>query len=366
MKLLYFFDDKIKPISMRGKFYCKPEDTGILCDGISAIREYDVNLWLYTKNGRTIAFDSGHINYANIDNEFKKIKINPDNVEHIFLTHLDVDHAGGIDITGKNIFPNAHVYMGADEEKYMTREIRRKGVFHNCVKIADGWTPIKDISIFEIDGIKVEAIPVPGHTVGHTVYIVDNKILISGDCLAINENGGYAFFDFFTQDQKKNKESLVKLRDRLKDYNLEYVCTGHSGIHPYSEKIFKHNDKSATFGKRNPFHKDGEYNPFDKSTKPDYKNWVPKRLLEAKIGESLVCLVLFILFGTSDLILQGRQRIIWGLILGIGCLILLLITAWVTILYRTFDYKGKRKLAKVIIEGTADYVKIPGWWRGLR
>lgn len=88
--------------------------------------------------------------------------------------------------------------------------------------------------------------------------------------------------------------------------------------------------------------------------------------MEAKIGESLVCLVLFILFGTSDLILQGRQRIIWGLILGIGCLILLLITAWVTILYRTFDYKGKRKLAKVIIEGTADYVKIPGWWRGLR
>ena len=103
----------------------------------------------------------------------------------------------------------------------------------------------------------------------------------------------------------------------------------------------------------------------NKKTKPDYKNWLPKRLLEAKIVESLICLILFILFGASDLILQGRQRIIWGHILGIGCLTLLLITAWVFILYRAFDYKGKRKLAKVIIEGTADYVKIPDGGLGL-
>ena len=365
MKLLYFFDDKIKPITMSGKFYCKPEDTGILCEGISAIREYDVNLWLYTKNGRTIAFDSGHINYDSIDSEFEKIKINPDEIEHLFLTHLDVDHAGGIDITGRNIFPNAHVYIGVDEEKYMTREIRRKAIFHNCVKIADGWTPIKDILIFEVDGIKVEAVPVPGHTVGHTVYVVDDKILISGDCLAINENGGYAFFDFFTQDPKKNKDSLIKLRDKLKDYNLEYVCTGHSGIHPYSAKIFKHIDKSANFGKKTPFHKDGEYNPFDKKTKPDYKNWVPKRLLKAKIAEIIVCLILFILFGASDLILQGRQRTIWGIILGLAVLILLFFSIMLSHMYRTFDYKGKRKLAKTIIEGVAKYVKIPDGGLGL-
>ena len=103
----------------------------------------------------------------------------------------------------------------------------------------------------------------------------------------------------------------------------------------------------------------------EKKIEPDYKNWVPKRFLKAKIGETLVCLILFILFGASDAILQGRQRIIWGLILGIGCLILLLITVWLSILYRRFDYKGKRKLAKVIIEGTADYVKIPDGGVGL-
>ena len=95
-----------------------------------------------------------------------------------------------------------------------------------------------------------------------------------------------------------------------------------------------------------------------KKTKIDYKNWLPKRLLKAKIIESLVCLILFLLFGVSDLVLEGRQRIVCGLIFGIGFLILMIITVWVSILYRSFDYKGKKKLAKVIIEGTADYVKI--------
>lgn len=106
-------------------------------------------------------------------------------------------------------------------------------------------------------------------------------------------------------------------------------------------------------------------NLIDKKTKADYKNWVPKRLLKAKIVESLVCLILFILFGASDLILQGRQRIICGIILGLALLILLFLSIMLSYMYLTFDYKGKRKLAKVIIEGTADYVKIPDGGVGL-
>ena len=102
-----------------------------------------------------------------------------------------------------------------------------------------------------------------------------------------------------------------------------------------------------------------------KKVKPDYKNWVPKRLLKAKIVESLVCLILFILFGASDLFLQGRQRIIWGIILGLAVLILLFLSIMLSYMYRTFDYKGKRKLAKIIIEGVAEYVKIPDGGLGL-
>ena len=103
----------------------------------------------------------------------------------------------------------------------------------------------------------------------------------------------------------------------------------------------------------------------DKKIKADYNNWVPKRFLLAKIVESIVSLILFGIFGASDLVLQGRPRIICGFILGALCLILILLTFWLSILYKSFDYKGKRKLAKVIIEGTADYLKIQDGGVGL-
>ena len=56
-----------------------------------------------------------------------------------------------------------------------------------------------------------------GHTVGHVCYIIDDKILFSGDCLAVNENGG------------------------------------HSGIRTDMSKLFAHIDQSAVSRPGKPF-----------------------------------------------------------------------------------------------------------------
>ncbi|KXO15198.1 methyltransferase domain protein [Clostridiales bacterium KA00134] len=103
----------------------------------------------------------------------------------------------------------------------------------------------------------------------------------------------------------------------------------------------------------------------DDKTKADYKNWVPKSLLKNLIFASLTAFILFIAFGVSDFVFSGRTRLICALILGLATLILIFFASWMRFLYRAFDYNGKRKLAKVIIEGTADYVKIPDGGVGL-
>ncbi|EEI86451.1 methyltransferase domain protein [Anaerococcus lactolyticus ATCC 51172] len=103
----------------------------------------------------------------------------------------------------------------------------------------------------------------------------------------------------------------------------------------------------------------------DDKTKADYKNWVPKSLLKNLIFASLAAFILFIAFGVSDFVFSGRTRLICALILGLATLILIFFASWMRFLYRAFDYNGKRKLAKVIIEGTADYVKIPDGGVGL-
>lgn len=99
--------------------------------------------------------------------------------------------------------------------------------------------------------------------------------------------------------------------------------------------------------------------------KPDYKNWVPKSMVYGLVGGTLAACILFLLFGATGAILQGTPRIICGIIFGIGTLVLLFFAVWMGALHRIFDYNGKRKLARTIIEGTAKYVKIPDGGIGL-
>lgn len=96
----------------------------------------------------------------------------------------------------------------------------------------------------------------------------------------------------------------------------------------------------------------------DDNTKPDYKNWVPESMLKILYVGAILSFILFILFGGSGVVLHGIARLICAVIFGVSTLALSFFAVWMTILHRAFDYSGKRKLAKTIIEGTADHVKI--------
>lgn len=117
----------------------------------------------------------------------------------------------------------------------------------------DSYETVRDGDVSYCGDIKVQVIEVPGHTAGHVCYIVDEKVLFSGDCLAVNALGGYSLFDFFTQNPTLNKKSLIRLKEIIEDSSVEVVCTGHSGIWDYSPKIFAHIDESAKSSVRNPF-----------------------------------------------------------------------------------------------------------------
>jgi len=243
---------------MYGKRMLHPANTGKYQEGISCIREDDVNLWFYTKGNKTIAIDAGHYVFKGIDEEFKKIGIDRNAIKNVLLTHSDVDHVGGVDRTSKNyLYPNAQVYIGKGEENYFDGHVCRMiklGIpLMNPARLKEGYKTVRDGDIFYLDDIKVEVVEVMGHTVGHVCYIIDDKILFSGDCLAVNDDGGYSLFDFFTQNPTLNKKSLVKLRDKISASCVKIVCTGHSGIRTDMSKLFAHIDESAVSTKRKPF-----------------------------------------------------------------------------------------------------------------
>ena len=99
--------------------------------------------------------------------------------------------------------------------------------------------------------------------------------------------------------------------------------------------------------------------------KPDYKNWVPKSMVYGLAGGTIAAFAAFLLLGATGTIFHGTPRLICGIVFGIGTLVLLFFTLWMGALHRAFDYNGTRKLAKTIIEGTANYVTLPEGGVGL-
>ena len=119
--------------------------------------------------------------------DLKTLKINPENINALILTHNHYDHIENIEL-----FPNAKIY---NAEKLNESSI-----------------------IKEVPEIKV--IETPGHCPENKCYLYQD-ILFSGD--TIFYNGGIGRMDLPGGSEEQMKKSLKKL---LK-INYKFLCPGH-------------------------------------------------------------------------------------------------------------------------------------------
>ena len=118
--------------------------------------------------------------------------INVDQIDAILLTHLHPDHFGGMTIEGKQVFKNAEVYVSeADAKFWLSVESAEKAQpeFKPYFEMAaDAIKPyahrLKPIPSNGEISAGVSALPLPGHTVGHTGYMFSSEkqqMLVWGD-----------------------------------------------------------------------------------------------------------------------------------------------------------------------------------------
>ena len=90
--------------------------------------------------------------------------------------------------------------------------------------------------------------------------------------------------------------------------------------------------------------------------KPDYKNWMPKGMIYSFLFAALGC---GIAAGCFQLLPDGLLKTFLTIILIVLAVVFAGLTVWAVLMYRAFDYNGKRQMARQIIEGTAACVKLP-------
>ena len=98
--------------------------------------------------------------------------------------------------------------------------------------------------------------------------------------------------------------------------------------------------------------------------KPDYKNWMPKGMVLSAVIVTAVFLLLFIIFGFTGLI-SGVLKTVLFIVFLVGTVIGLCASLWMILMYSAFSYNGIRQMSRQIIEGVAEYIKLPDGGKGL-
>ena len=93
--------------------------------------------------------------------------------------------------------------------------------------------------------------------------------------------------------------------------------------------------------------------------KTDYKNWMPKGMVVSFLGAAILSFLLLLVLGIMPVVGDIGIRRVLGIVFAVTTIILGLVSLWMFLMYRAFSYDGSRQMSKQIIEGIAEYVKVP-------
>lgn len=163
--------------------------------------ETSVNAYLINTGTKLVLIDSGAgalfgPTLGRLAANIKAAGYQPEQVDEIYITHMHGDHVGGLAANGIPLFANAIVRADQHDADFWLSQANLdkapeadKGSFKGAMASLNGYLQAGKFKAFDGDtelvpGVK--AIASYGHTVGHSIYLVESKgqkLMLWGDLM---------------------------------------------------------------------------------------------------------------------------------------------------------------------------------------
>ena len=198
-----------------------PAATGKIIENLYAARCIFVNFYVLDTTAGLVLFDTG-MTPGVAANSLKKLGFDSKAVKYIFLTHTDHDHSGGI-----SAFPKAILYIAKAEAAMINGTTARRGFIYN--RRIKEYRSLENNEAVKIGDTNIQLILTPGHTAGSASYLIDGKVLVTGDLLRLSNKGAILpFLWLMNMDHKQDSESVKAAGPIIE--KVDYILTAHSGV----------------------------------------------------------------------------------------------------------------------------------------
>jgi glyoxylase-like metal-dependent hydrolase (beta-lactamase superfamily II) len=164
--------------------------------------EFSVNSFLINTGPKLVLIDTGAGGFAPtvgaLLSNLQAAGYQPEQVDEIYITHMHGDHIGGLSRNGQANFPNAILRIAQPEADHWLSEAKMnaapeasRGGFKGAMAAAQPYIAAKHFRPFSGDVelvAGIHAVAAPGHTPGHTLYLVssrDETLLLWGDLMHV-------------------------------------------------------------------------------------------------------------------------------------------------------------------------------------
>ncbi len=203
---------------------------------IYVLRDGHANVYLVKNGDGYLAIDGGD-KPKNTLAALNELRVKPEEVNAVFLTHTDFDHCGAIEV-----FKNAKVYLAKAEECLIdgtrTRTFSKYEIKHGN-KLEVPYRTLADGEVIKSGNRTVECVLTPGHTPGSMSFVVDGKYLFTGDLMKLVDGKATNFIELFTIDMDTDSASIKKLAAETRSKDIEYVFTAHHGYSDNHKNVFQ-------------------------------------------------------------------------------------------------------------------------------